>query len=339
MTKKYYFAFCKEDLLLEKLPDGRYTIPFGVEPPTEVKAWTHQMNVTPMDDGTPVITYRIDAPVTDSDRYEMCGLRQSYYKLVRPLYKKAGKCQELLYWDQNTKYCGVCGAPMRMDTDISKKCTECGKEIWPQLATAVIVLIHKDDEVLLVRAKNFKRDFFGLVAGFVETGETLEEAVAREALEETGVTITNIRYFGSQPWGITAGGLLLGYWCEVDGDDIVKADGTVDYFVLDMDEIARLKVYSGKANQYWDNEKRMMVQRPNALYGKAADCSDIDTGFLKSKTVKHAFKGYPKLSIGAGGALEADKDTDPQPQAEPQPVEAQTNGVTVETSDDDPFNN
>ena len=105
-----------------------------------------------------------------------------------------------------------------------------------------------------------------------------------------------------------------------------------------MDEIARLKVYSGKANQYWDNEKRMMVQRPNALYGKAADCSDIDTGFLKSKTVKHAFKGHPKLSIGAGGELEADKDTAPQPQAEPQPVEVQTNGVTVETSDDDPFN-
>ena len=71
---------------------------------------------------------------------------------------------------------------MRMDTDISKKCTECGKEIWPQLATAVIVLIHRGDEVLLVRAKNFRRDFFGLVAGFVETGETLEEAVAREAL-------------------------------------------------------------------------------------------------------------------------------------------------------------
>jgi NAD+ diphosphatase len=219
MTKKYYFAFCKEDLLLEKLPDGRYTIPFGVEPPTEVKAWTHQMNVTPMDDGTPVITYHIDAPVTDSDRYEMCGLRQSYYKLVRPLYKKAGKCQELLYWDQNTKYCGVCGAPMRMDTDISKKCTECGKEIWPQLATAVIVLIHKDDEVLLVRAKNFKRDFFGLVAGFVETGETLEEAVAREALEETGVTITNIRYFGSQPWPYPCG-LMVGFNADYVSGDI-----------------------------------------------------------------------------------------------------------------------
>ena len=113
-------------------------------------------------------TFRIDNPIADSERYEMCGLRKSFYKLPRPLYLKAGKCQELLYWDQNTKYCGVCGAPMRVDTDISKKCTECGKEIWPQLATAVIVLIHRDEEVLLVRAKNFRTDFYGLVAGFVE---------------------------------------------------------------------------------------------------------------------------------------------------------------------------
>ena len=190
--------------------DGGYTIPFQEEPPTEVKPWTHQMDITPMADGSPVVTYRIDNPITDSDRFEMIGLRQSYYKLPRPLYLKAGKCQELLYWDQNTKYCGVCGAPMRMDTDISKKCTQCGKEIWPQLATAVIVLIHKGDEVLLVRAKNFRRDFFGLVAGFVETGETLEEAVAREALEETGVTITNIRYFASQPWPYPCG-LMVGF--------------------------------------------------------------------------------------------------------------------------------
>ena len=176
--KQHYFVFCKEDLLLEKTADGGYTIPFQEEPPTEVKPWTNVMTVTPLD-GVEVKTYKIDSPVCDDPRYEMCGLRQSYYKLDKALYQKAGKCQELLYWDANTKYCGVCGAPMRMDTDISKKCTECGKEIWPQLATAVIVLIHKGDEVLLVRAKNFRTDFYGLVAGFVETGETLEEAVAR----------------------------------------------------------------------------------------------------------------------------------------------------------------
>jgi NAD+ diphosphatase len=217
--KSYYFVFCKEELLLERTAEGDYTIPLADEPPTEVKPWTHVMNITPMADGTPVVTYRIDHPVTPSSiseslnpsiAYEMCGLRQSYYKLPRPLYLKAGKCQELLYWDQNTRFCGVCGGQMKMETDISKRCTECGKEVWPQLATAVIVLIHRGDEVLLVRAKNFRTDFYGLVAGFVETGETLEEAVAREALEETGVTITNIRYFASQPWPYPCG-LMVGF--------------------------------------------------------------------------------------------------------------------------------
>ena len=139
---KYFFVFCKEDLLLQRAADGTYTIPLQEEPPTEVKPWTHIMNITSLD-GIEVKTYCIDNPITDDERYEMCPLRQSYYKLPHALYLKAGKCQELLYWDHNTKFCGICGAPMRMDTDISKKCTECGKEIWPQLATAVIVLIHQ----------------------------------------------------------------------------------------------------------------------------------------------------------------------------------------------------
>ena len=216
--KKYYFVFCKDDVLLMPLDDGSFTIPCQEEPPTEVKPWTHIMNISPMADGTKVVTYQIKMPPADSE-LQPYPLRQSYYKLPRELYLKAGKCQELLYWDRNTKYCGVCGAPMRMDTDISKKCTECGKEIWPQLATAVIVLIHRGDEVLLVRAKNFRTDFYGLVAGFVETGETLEEAVAREAMEETGVTITNIRYFGSQPWPYPCG-LMVGFHADYVSGEI-----------------------------------------------------------------------------------------------------------------------
>lgn len=108
---------------------------------------------------------------------------------------------------------------MRMDTDISKKCTQCGKEVWPQLATAIIVLIHRDDEVLLVHARNFRTDFYGLVAGFVETGETLEEAVHREVREETGITISNLRYFGSQPWPYPCG-LMVGFNADYVGGEI-----------------------------------------------------------------------------------------------------------------------
>ena len=196
-----YFIFCQSDLVLEKVADG-YAIP--TEIPVELKPWSTVMNV----DGARAC--RIDSPLVGQEHYEMCPLRQSYYKLSHDDYLKAGKCHELLYWDMNTRFCGVCGGPMKMHTDISKRCTQCGKEVWPQLATAVIVLVHRGDEVLLVHARNFRTEFYGLVAGFVETGETLEEAVAREALEETGVTITNIRYFASQPWPYPCG-LMVGF--------------------------------------------------------------------------------------------------------------------------------
>lgn len=216
--QKYYFVFCKDDLMLERMPDGSYTIPFQETPPTELKPWTTLLNIAPLG-GHEVKTYRIDAPIVGHECYEMCPLRQSYYKLTAPLYLKAGKCAELLYWDQNTKFCGVCGGPMKLHTDISKRCEHCGKEVWPLLATAIIVLIHRNDEVLLVRAKNFRTDFYGLVAGFVETGETLEEAVCREALEETGIRIKNVRYFASQPWPYPCG-LMVGFNADYDGGEI-----------------------------------------------------------------------------------------------------------------------
>lgn len=216
--KKYWFIFCKTDLLLE-LQGDRYTIPFSEEPPIHLHPWTHVMKVSEMSDGVGVRAAMLDFPVTDLPNYEMKSLRSSYYALPTEFYLKAGKCQELLYWDSTTKFCGVCGSPMKMDTDISKKCTNCGKEIWPQLATAIIVLVHKEDEVLLVRAKSFKSDYYGLVAGFVETGETLEEAVHREVREETGIQIKNLRYFGSQPWPYPCG-LMVGFNADYDSGTI-----------------------------------------------------------------------------------------------------------------------
>ena len=199
--KRYYFIFSKNNILLEQQPNGTFTIPCAEEVPIGIHPWTHVLNISPMDDGTEVKALMVDDPksieATDDqlrkDGWVFKSLRESFYHLPEPLYLKAGKCEELLYWDHNTQFCGVCGAPMKMSTDISKRCTQCGKEVWPQLATAVIVLIRKGDEVLLVHARNFASDFYGLVAGFVETGETLEEAVRREVMEETGLTVEPMR--------------------------------------------------------------------------------------------------------------------------------------------------
>jgi len=225
--KTYYFIFSKTDLLLQHTSNGGYTIPCSNSVPVKTFAWTHIINVTPEADGTEVKTFSIDnsnqIEITDAalatTGYDFMGLRESFYHLTEALYLKAGKCQELLYWDRNTQFCGVCGSAMRIQTDISKVCTACGKEVWPQLSTAIIVLIYKQDEVLLVHARNFRSNFYGLVAGFVETGETLEEAVRREVMEETGLTIKNLRYVASQPWPYPCG-LMVGYMAEYESGDI-----------------------------------------------------------------------------------------------------------------------
>ena len=191
------------------------SVPCQEEPPVALKAWTAVHALT-MPDGEKVYTYAIDSPVTGDVRYMMVGLRQSFAIIPEDQYLKAGKCSEILYWDSTTKFCGVCGGPMKLHTEISKRCTCCGKEVWPQLATAVICLVSRGDEVLLVHARNFKREYYGLVAGFVETGETLEEAVVREVREETGISIRNITYFSSQPWPYPCG-LMVGFFAEYEG--------------------------------------------------------------------------------------------------------------------------
>ncbi|MBQ4082779.1 MAG: NAD(+) diphosphatase [Bacteroidaceae bacterium] len=156
--------------------------------------------------------------------YGWVDLRESFHLLPEAIYRQAGKASELLYFDSQHRYCGVCGAPMEWGSAISKRCTACGQEIWPKLNTAIIVLIHRGEEALLVKAKNFKRDFYGLVAGFVETGESLEECIAREVYEETGLRVANIRYYGSQPWPYPMG-LMIGFHADYAGGDIALRDG------------------------------------------------------------------------------------------------------------------
>ncbi len=156
--------------------------------------------------------------------YEWIDLRESFHVLPEAEYRMAGKASELLYFDRQHRYCGLCGAPMEWGSIISKRCTQCGEEIWPKLSTAIIVLIHRGDEALLVKAKNFRRDYYGLVAGFVETGESLEECVAREVMEETGLCVENIRYFGSQPWPYPMG-LMVGFHADYAEGELVLRDG------------------------------------------------------------------------------------------------------------------
>ena len=214
----YWFVFIGNSLLLQHDAEG-YHVPCSAEPPVPIKEWTHCQEL-PMMEGIPCMAYSLNTPPNEMKGMETIGLRESWNVLPHAFYQLAGKASELLYWDSNTRYCGVCGGPMKRTTIISKQCTHCGKEVWPQVSPAIIVRIRKDDKILLVHAKNFRRrEMFGLVAGFVETGETLEDCVKREVKEEVGLTITNIQYFGSQPWPYPCG-IMIGFTADYVSGEI-----------------------------------------------------------------------------------------------------------------------
>lgn len=235
-VQTYWFIFVGNSLLLYKDKDGEsYRIPLAEESPVETKEWTYIQELPDLD-GCKCRAFQLAVPPSNIDEFETVGLRESYDKLPFHLYNMAGKASELLFWNTNTQYCGVCGAPMKRHTEISKRCTNCGKEIWPQVAPAIIVRIRKSavcnpdgtilepEKILLVHAKNFRRsEMYGLVAGFVETGETLEECVRREVQEEVNLKVNNIRYFGSQAWPYPSG-IMVGFTADYESGEIRLQD-------------------------------------------------------------------------------------------------------------------
>ena len=201
----YWFIFFNDQLLLQKKGET-YTIPYSINPPVPVK---NVLEVNLLED-MPACAASVDTPLEETAEYLPMGLRASYDYLDPVLHKIAGKAYELIYWDQHSRFCPSCGTKTVMQTTISKQCPNCKYEIYPVVSPAILVLIRKGDAILLVHARNFRGSFYGLVAGFLETGETLEECVRREVMEETGLEINNITYLGNQPWPYPSN-LMVGF--------------------------------------------------------------------------------------------------------------------------------
>ena len=122
-------------------------------------------------------------------------------------------------WYRDNHFCGRCGGPTVHDSNERMvRCTSCGNMIFPKICPAVIVAVTDNDRILLTKYAGRMYRNYALIAGFNEAGETLEQTVEREVMEEVGLNVKNIRYYKSQPWGLS-GSLLSGFFCELDGDD------------------------------------------------------------------------------------------------------------------------
>lgn len=170
------------------------------------------------------------------------GLPGYEYKNIRVLRKGSAKKRQRIFaaltgyqlsnWYRDNRFCGTCGS----ETVLSEKeraivCPHCGRTIYPRIIPAVIVgVIDKgtaadgsDDRLLMTKYNGRSIPFYALIAGFTEIGETLEQTVHREVMEEVGLKVKNLRYYKSQPWGIVDD-LLSGFYCEVDGSSDIRLD-------------------------------------------------------------------------------------------------------------------
>jgi len=129
----------------------------------------------------------------------------------------------LAEWYRRKRFCGACGGSLVPDrTERAMICPKCGEKYYPRINPAVIVGVINGDRLLITRYRTGP-GISALIAGFAEIGETLEETVRREVMEEAGIRVKNIRYYKSQPWGV-ASDLLTGFFCDVDGDDSIRMD-------------------------------------------------------------------------------------------------------------------
>jgi NAD+ diphosphatase len=164
------------------------------------------------------------------------GLRKIYGRMDEELFWLAARAVQIVDWDRTHQFCGRCGVPLKpRETERAKECPKCGLLHFPRLAPAVIVLVERGNQLLMARSRHFAPGVYSVLAGFVEPGETLEEAAEREVFEEAGIRIKDVRYFGSQPWPFPHS-LMIGFTAQYAGGEIRINDGELEdagWFTVD----------------------------------------------------------------------------------------------------------
>lgn len=152
--------------------------------------------------------------------YEFMGNRA--FRSMSPLERMGGAtAAHIAHWESQNKFCGGCGnVNIRGDKERSIICPKCGNVIYPKICPVVIVAVRNGDKLLMAHNIDNPNPRLFLISGFVEVGESLEQAAHREVLEEAGLKIKNLKYFGSQPWPFSDS-LIAGWTAELDGDDTI----------------------------------------------------------------------------------------------------------------------
>jgi NAD+ diphosphatase len=199
ITSALWFVFRESDLLVAA--DGVPQVPVCLHPEALGFEVRHVLYLGRLG-AEHCFACEVGPSVPAATGWEWRGLRSLFARLPDAHFALAGRALQLVDWDRTHQFCGRCGTPTAARSgERSRECPACGLVAYPRLAPAVMAMVKRaPDEVLLARSPRFPPGMYSALAGFVEPGETLEQCLAREVLEEVGVRVRNVRYFASQPW-------------------------------------------------------------------------------------------------------------------------------------------
>lgn len=229
------FAFSGTELLVRQAEQGHPDIPtwddlrqWGLAPLR--RQYLGTMN------GEPCWSAEIHPALSLPPGAALSGLRPLYDLLPESHYAVAGRAVQIVAWERDHQFCGRCGRAMEpVPRERALRCPACPLVSYPRISPAIIVLIERDDRILLARGHAFAPGRFGIVAGFVEPGESLEDAVRREVREEVSLELGTVEYFGSQPWPFPHG-IMIGFRASHHRGEIVLHDGELaeaDWYGID----------------------------------------------------------------------------------------------------------
>lgn len=224
-TDSYFLYFLDGCLLLNK--DSSVKIPRFEDIKSLAKeAMAHSDYLFSIDQMDFFLVDDTRISLTETDSLEFC--KTGKIRDLEPMWVSfaAVSAMQLHRFYCSSRFCGCCSSPMmKSKKERSMVCSSCGNTVYPKISPAVIVGITHNGKLLLTKYSGREYSRYALIAGFTEFGETLEETVNREVMEEVGLKVKNIRYYKNQPWGFSDS-ILVGYWAELDGSPQVRLDET-----------------------------------------------------------------------------------------------------------------
>lgn len=225
-TLEKRLLFSGNQLLLEKCGD-RYQIPsLDVWP-----AWASDIqhhNEIGTYSGHNCYAAEISTPINAIENYVWMPLKAAIESIDKEWFGIAARGYQTINWDKNHRYCGRCSQEtIKALNSLERHCKQCKLSFFPKISPSIIVMIKKRNQILLARKSQFAPGIYALIAGFVEPGESLEDALHREVKEEVGISVKNIRYFGSQPWPFP-NALMVAFVADYAGGEIKLADGELE---------------------------------------------------------------------------------------------------------------